>query len=137
MYNVNAKELKSVINLDIHKRVEYFKHKVADWEKLWLMEDENGFFTDSDSNGNEILILWPFKAFAEFSLKNHEKFLSQLKKVDIHYFLNHYLEYIKEHNIKLLIFPGLNNDGALFDAENFKNMMMEELDKYGDYDEIN
>ena len=52
MYNVNAKELKSVINLDIHKRVEYFKHKVADWEKLWLMEDENGFFTDSDSNGN-------------------------------------------------------------------------------------
>ena len=134
-YHFYDKEIRSVLSSDIDARVRYFKHKVAGWENLWLMEDENGFFTDCNSNGDEVLILWPFKEYAKISLKNNQKFYNQLKEVNIHYFLDHYLEYIKEHKIKLFVFPGINNDGALFDADDFKIMMEEELAKYGDYDD--
>ena len=133
-YNISKKVLENVYNSNIDKRVKYFAHKVADWETLWLFEDENGFFTDETTSGDEILSLWPFKDFAIKLYEKNEDFKSQLKEVDIHKFLDDYLPYIQENNIKIMVFP-TENGGALFDADNFRNMMEEELLKYEDLDE--
>lgn len=135
-YHTKDKEIQSVLSSDIDARVRYFTHKVAEWEALWLMENENGFFTDEDKDGREVLVLWPFKEFALCALADNLEFQKQLLEVSIYDSMEKYLPYIAEHGIYLLVFLGKKMDGALLDAENFRNMMEGELARYGDPDTV-
>jgi hypothetical protein len=133
-YRFYDKEIQSVLDSDIDSRVRYFIHKVADWKKIWFMGNENSFFTDKNSNNEEILVLWPFKEYAVVSLKDHPHFQEQLMEADIHFFLGNFMEYLIKKNINILVFPGKEMEGALMTAESFRNMMEEELARYEDAD---
>jgi hypothetical protein len=58
-----------------------------------------------------------------------------LKSMEIHHFLDNYLDELHYNNISIFVFPNKELDGAVMTAESFRNMMEEELAKYGDYDE--
>ncbi|MDR3151261.1 MAG: DUF2750 domain-containing protein [Holosporaceae bacterium] len=128
-YRLSNKEIQSVLNSDIDSRVRYFVHKVADWKKMWLMGNKNSFFTDKNSNDEEVLVIWPFREYAEISLKDRLHFQEQLIEMDIHFFLENFIEYLLKKNVKIFMFPGEEMDGAIMTAESFKNMMEEELDR--------
>ena len=133
---VNEKEFYNVINSDFHKRVKYFKNRVAGKETMWLMGSDDSFFTDLDNNGNEVLLVWPYKEYAEYTVFENTTFVSQLVEVEIHDFLETCISYLQEKNIKLMVFPVKEGSGcALFNPEDFRIMMEEELSKYGDYDD--
>lgn len=133
--DVGEKEFYSLVISNYHKRVKYFRNRVADKQTMWLMGNDEGFFTDSDTNGNEVLILWPYKEYAEYVLFDNKSFISELTEVEIHEFLENSIEYLDENNIKLMVFPTRDDGGALFEPNDFKIMMEEELARYGDYDD--
>lgn len=108
--------------LEIEARVAIFKVKVAYREKLWMLKEE------------DLVAVWPLKQFAEITLEDQPESLSNLKIVGIYDFLDQYLDYIKKNNLKLMVFPGVEMDGQLFEPDEFKNMMKDELNYYRDWE---
>ena len=140
IYEPNQKEFEALINAPIDKRVKHFQDRVGGHCYFWTNLDKDGnLLSGYDLNNNECISVWPAKAYAEwFWTKSHFKNLNNLKElrpIEVHEFIDEYIDELMKANVYILVFP-TDEGGALFDAENFKNMMMEELDKYGDYDEI-
>lgn len=138
-YKLSQKEVESVLKINIDKRVKYFRNMVGDKCNIWLCADNNGdLFTGLDKNNNKCLFVWPAKEYAEFLLTQTSlkafKSINFLKSMDIHDFLDEYIDELIEQNIKIMIFP-TENGGALMSAESFRNMMIEELLKYEDYED--
>lgn len=63
-YEVGDAELKAVMSLDSPKRYTYFLEKVADWEEIWSLGDDDGWALISDGLGNELIPVWPASAYA-------------------------------------------------------------------------
>ncbi len=137
-YKLSQKELESVLKVDIDKRVKYFRNMVGDKSTLWLCIDDNGnLFTGFDKNNKECLSVWPAKEYAEFLLTKSSlkafNCINYLKSMDIHDFLDEYIDELTDLDIYILIFP-TEHGGALMSAESFRNMMIEELLKYEDFE---
>ncbi len=137
-YKPSEKEFDSVVTLGIDKRVKYFRNVVGEHCIMWLSYDEEGnLFANYDTQDRECIYVWPAQKYGEFFFKN-TKFncdigSSNLKPLDIHDFLDEYIDELIEQNIKIMIFP-TEHGGALMSAESFRNMMIEELLKYEDFE---
>jgi hypothetical protein len=134
----SEKEFNSVIELNIDKRVKYFRNVIGEHCEIWLSHDENGnLFANFDTKNTECIFVWPSKKYAEWFLTETkfecQRAIKNLKSMEIHKFLEEYIDELADSNIHLLVFP-TENGGALMTAESFRNMMEEELAKYGDYD---
>ena len=139
MRKINDKEFLSVIRLDIDKRVKYFKNVVCDQCILWLSyDDQKNLIGNYDTNGNECVYIWPDQKYGLYFL-NETKFKDEISAVNlkpmcIYKFLMEYIQELISNQIKVMVFP-TENGGALFEAEDFKNMMYEELSRYDDLNE--
>lgn len=59
LYKMNPIQFKSVLALTSKERLEHFISKVADWEQLWILRNEEGTpFTRKTSQGVEYLTVW-------------------------------------------------------------------------------
>ncbi len=56
---LNSKEIESVSKLKPFKRYKYFMKKVADFEELWTVIDNNGDIGLSDIDNNTLFPVWP------------------------------------------------------------------------------
>jgi hypothetical protein len=64
-YEVNEKELASVLALSADRRYGYFLNRAVDWEELWSLGDEYGWALCSGADGSELIPVWPARAYAE------------------------------------------------------------------------
>lgn len=133
IYIPNEKEFQTLIHAPLDKRVKNFQNRVGGLCYLWLCYDDDGnLFGQHNKSDGECISVWPAEVYAKEILKRED--YRWLKPMEIHKFLNEYLDELKENNIKILVFP-TEDGGALFDADNFRNMMEEELLKYEDLEE--
>lgn len=63
-YQVSPQELAAVTALPSAARYQYFLNKVADWEELWSVGDDEGWALMSDGV-TEVVPIWPAAAFAQ------------------------------------------------------------------------
>lgn len=134
MYSPSDKEFQSLQKANIEKRLKHFKYRVGGNCDFWLCSDDQGYLLyNYDKSGHECLCVWPAKEYASLIInKTDEKYL---KNIEIHQFLHDCINDLTDNNINILVFPNQELSGALMTAESFKNMMEEELAKYGDYDD--
>lgn len=133
VYTPTKKEFEAVIQQDIDKRVKHFQNRVGGHQCLWVcMDDEGNLFSHYDEKGRECVSVWPAKEYAELVVAKCNQNL--LKNLNIQYFLEEYCDELKINNIYLMVFP-TKDGGALFNADNFRTLIEEELAKYGDYDD--
>ncbi|MCI5143629.1 MAG: DUF2750 domain-containing protein [Candidatus Electrothrix sp. ATG1] len=64
-WNLSEQELTSVLSLPGAKRYSYFIKKVADWEEVWSLRNQDGWVLAAGPSGSEIVPVWPHKRFAE------------------------------------------------------------------------
>ncbi|MDR2629068.1 MAG: DUF2750 domain-containing protein [Puniceicoccales bacterium] len=134
-YKPSEKEIEMVLRSGVDARVRYFIHKVADWEYLWLMcDDQDNLITAYDATNKECIPVWPFKEYADIFFNGFEE-KKLVKKMEVHDFLHGYIDKLIENNIYVFIFPDTESRGALARADVFQHMMEDELVKYGDYDD--
>lgn len=132
-YIPTKKEFEAIIQQDIDKRVKHFQNRVGGHQCLWLcIDNEGNLFSNYDEKGRECISVWPAKEYAELIIAKKDQKL--LKKLNIQFFLDEYCDELKENNIYLMVFP-TSDGGALFNVDDFRNLMEEELAKYGDYDD--
>ncbi|MDR1375676.1 MAG: DUF2750 domain-containing protein [Holosporaceae bacterium] len=130
---LSEKEIQAVLNSDVDARVRYFVHKVAAMECFWLMCDEDDdLLIVYDAKERECIPVWPFKEYADVFFEDcvERKFL---KEVQIQKFLDERIDKLIKRNVAIFVFPDTKSHGAFVMADVFRNMMEDELAKYGDY----
>jgi hypothetical protein len=135
----SEKEFNSVVILNLDKRVKYFRNVVGECCEIWLSYDEaKNLFANYDTENIECVFVWPSKKYAEWFLTKTkfecQKAIRNLKPMEIHDFLEEYIDELALANIHILVFP-TENGGAIMTAESFRNMMEEELARYEDYND--
>ncbi|MDR1401339.1 MAG: DUF2750 domain-containing protein [Puniceicoccales bacterium] len=133
-YKPTEKEILAVLNSGIDARMRYFVHKVASQEHLRLTYDAEGnLFAGYDADGVECVVAWPFEVYGQIFLDESQN-KQFLKAMSIHKFLGEYVDELFGNGISMFIFPNKTLQGALLPADVFRDMMEDELAKYGDCD---
>ncbi|MDQ0065123.1 DUF2750 domain-containing protein [Chryseobacterium lathyri] len=66
---MNSKEIENVLKLEPFKRYEYFIKKVADFEQLWTIVDEDGDYAVSEVDKFSLISFWPAEEFVSLDLQ--------------------------------------------------------------------
>ena len=71
-YEMNPKQYETVFSLSAKERYLHFIGKVADWEQLWGLYNENdGWLTRTTPDGIEYISVWPHPEYANEISKEH------------------------------------------------------------------
>jgi hypothetical protein len=126
---ITEKQIQAIIKLDASGRYEYSIKKIADYEKVWVLGDDEGFVTYGDNKGNIIFPIWPFKEFA--LLCSDGEFDGSIpEEITIDSFLKEYLHEFKGKKYLLSVLPLPSDRGAPLDIDTFINDLQNELEKY-------
>lgn len=66
----NDQEFESLLRLPPHKRYAYFVKRVVDFDRVWMIEDDEGLMS-FNHEGGEILPVWPARRYAEHAVKKN------------------------------------------------------------------
>ena len=126
--DMNQQKINNVLNLESKDRYGYLLRKVADFETIYLISDQNDGFVMIGSNDTNTLPVWPEKAFADLFLKDEwEKYKVVEFKIDE--FIE-WLDELKNQNVKIAGFPNLDLNTVHVSAEDMKNHLLFEISQY-------
>lgn len=126
---INFKEIETVSLLEPIERYRYFLKRVADNEKLCLLEYPNGEYATSELNGNTLIPLWSAKEFAELCTVNGWEECT-VKEISLENFEDEIIDIITESSYLINIFPVFEKTGFVVDVNEFARDLSDELKKY-------
>lgn len=126
---LSEKEIQSVSKLKPFERYQYLIKKVADFDKLWTVVDDNGDIALSDIEDKTFITFWTAEPFIESNLirgwKNCKPFkltLDDLEKTVI--------PLIEESEYLINAFPVGGKSGFILSLNEFIRDLNEELEHY-------
>ena len=122
-----TKEVEHVIKLDDRKKYEYFVKKVADFEVLWSLAEDDGFASVGEDDFLKIP-LWPKKEFAELCISD-EWSSYHCATIDLYDFLEEWIPNLKEDGCGVSLF-WYEGAGIEVDLDDLKRDLQIELEKY-------
>ena len=94
-------EVKQVMKTDKRKKYEYFIKKIADFEEVWALKDEEGWATLGKENST-FFPVWPKKEFADICITDEwADYYSE--SIELDDFLECWLQGLKEDGIRVTV----------------------------------
>ena len=128
-FEPNPKEMESVSSLKVEERYRHSVAKIADWEEVWGLADEQGWALLGDSQRNEVFPIWPAKAYAKLWCKDvwesHDP-----KLIELDSWIDPWLVGLEEDGVKISVFPTLDCKGIIVNPSGRRADLLEELKKY-------
>lgn len=125
---INSDKIRNIFALKPKDRYGYFLRRVADFEEVFIIIDSKGDFVMIGSDNIEAIPVFPEKEFAKlFLIEDWKKY--KIKKYSIDSFLN-LLDKLFEDGILIAGFPNLDLKTVTPTAEEVKNHLLFELEKY-------
>lgn len=125
---MNQKEIDNVILLQPFERYQYTINKVADWEELFTLVDENNDYVLSELDEHKLFPIWSAKEFAELCKTNGWESY-EIKKLSLDDLENEIINFITEKKCLINVFPVNENTGFVVSLKEFIRDLNEELDK--------
>ncbi|GAA4435175.1 hypothetical protein GCM10023091_11130 [Ravibacter arvi] len=126
---MNIKEIESVSKLAPLDRYRYFIKKVADYEELWTIVDENGDYALSDIDDGVLISFWSAKEFIYSNLDqgwaNCEPLKLTLDDLEETVF-----DLIASESYLINVFPVNGKSGFVVNLDEFARDLSDELKKY-------
>jgi len=127
--NLHREEIINVSKLESLKRYKYFMKKIADFQELWTIMDENGEIALSDLDDKTFVPFWSAKDFIESNLISEwEKCLPF--KLTLDNLEEDIISWISEKNYLINVFPVNGKSGFVVDIHEFIRDLNEELENY-------
>lgn len=121
------KEIENVLKLNNEKKYEYFIKKIADYEEVWALKDDDGWATLGDED-NVFFPVWAKKDYSNLCVK--EEWIGYTsQKISIQEFVENWIPGLKRDNIRITIMWH-NGKGIDVDWDILINDIMAELEKY-------
>lgn len=121
-------KLKNITNLTPKDRYGYFIRKVADFQQVWLIQDNGQFVTLGDNDEEISIPVWPEKEFAELLLTDDWESYT-VESIEVHDFID-WLDQLYAENIKIAGFPMSDFKAVVVTADEMKNHLLHELQQY-------
>lgn len=125
---MNNRELENVIKLEPFKRYQYFIKKVADFEELWTIVDEEDDYALSDIDEFSLVSFWPAEEFIYSNLEEGWKDCKPLR-LTLDDLQENLYDLIIDENYLINVFPINGRTGFIVKLDEFKRDLEEELDK--------
>lgn len=126
---MNIKEIESVSNLEPYKRYQYFIKKIADFEELWTIIDENGDYALSDIDDKVLISFWSAKEYIASNLSEGWK-NCKAKKLTLDDLEDEIFDLIASENLLINVFPINGKSGFVVDLDEFARDLSDELKNY-------
>ena len=127
-YPLNPKQFTAVLALSGPDRFQHFISRVADWQNVWGLRDENGWVSASDDEGNLAFPFWPHPDYAAACAT--DKWLGNLPdSVEIHEFLEHWLPNMGKDGVAVAVFPTPTMRGTVVLALQLQQAIQDELSR--------
>ena len=126
---MNLKEVESVSKLIPLERYRYFIKKIADYEELWTIIDENGDYALSDIDDIVLISFWSAK---EYIYSNLEQGWANCKpiKLTLTDLEETIFDLIDSRNYLINVFPVNGKSGFIIDLDEFTRDLSNELKNY-------
>ena len=127
--SISLKEIEAMSNRSTKDRYVYFIKKSVDNETIWVLDD-NGYAMSGDGSGNDVIMLWPSKEYAERCATNDWANYKPLS-LDLDYVIDELLPSLSGKKIKLGIFmvPS-SSTTSVIDADSLLVDLDSECQKY-------
>jgi hypothetical protein len=125
---MNKNKIKNVFALDSTERYGYMLRKVADFETIYLIADNEDKYVMIGSNEVNVLPVWPEKEFAELFLTDDWKDY-KVVEYSIYDFMD-FLVDLEKDKVELAGFPNLDFNTVRVSATDMKNHLLYEISQY-------
>ena len=125
---MNQQKINNIFALDSKERYGYLLRKVADFETIYLIADNEDKYVMIGSNDLSVIPVWPEKEFAELFLTDDWKNY-KVVEYDIHDFME-WLTDLEKENVDLAGFPNSHFNTVHVSAVDMKNHLLFELSQY-------
>lgn len=125
---MNQQKINNIFALDSKERYGYLLRKVADFETIYLIVDNEDKYVMIGSNDLSVIPVWPEKEFAELFLTDDWKEY-KVVEYDIHDFME-WLTDLEKEKVDLAGFPNSDFNIVHISAVDMKNHLLFELSQY-------
>ena len=128
-YVMNEKQFESVQSLDSNDRFQHFVSKVADWEQLWTVKNDEGWLVPVAPEGFEYFPVWPHPEYAQkitdLNFPGHKA-----EEISLQEFLSHWLPLLQDDDVKVAVFPNREWTFWCIEADDLMAELVEEMRQY-------
>ena len=128
-YVMNEKQFESVQSLDSNARFQHFVSKVADWEQLWAVKNDEGWLVPVAPEGFEYFPVWPHPEYAQkitdLNFPGHKA-----EEISLQEFLSHWLPLLQDDDVKVAVFPNREWTYWCIEADDLMAELVEEMRQY-------
>ncbi len=128
-YVMNEKQFESVQSLDSNARFQHFVSKVADWEQLWAVKNDEGWLVPVAPEGFEYFPVWPHPEYAQkitdLNFPGHKA-----EEISLQEFLSHWLPLLQDDDVKVAVFPNREWTFWCIEADDLMAELVEEMRQY-------
>ena len=125
-YPLNPKQLATVSALPGPDRYQHFVGRVADWQLVWSLKDQNGWVSAADDDGNLAFPFWPHPDYAVACATDNWASNSP-DSIEVHEFLEHWLPSMARDGVAVAVFPTPTMRGTTVPALQLQQAIQDEL----------
>jgi hypothetical protein len=126
---LNEQEIKSVSSLEPFKRYQYLIKRVADSEKIYTLESDEGNWASSTTSGHHLFPIWSAREYATNSAIDAWSNFKVVEE-DLDDFLEITLPKIQVQGLLLNVFPVDEKTGFVVNTIEFVRDIEDELKNY-------
>jgi hypothetical protein len=126
---ITPKEIASISQLSSFDRYKHFIKRVADFEVMYTLVDEQGSLAISEIEDKVMLSFWPAQEYAVVNSVNEWQDY-KVKEITLEDFESEVVDVISENNYLLNIFPINDKTGFVVSLDEFTRDLVAEMDKY-------
>jgi hypothetical protein len=123
------KEIEAVFALPGPDRYRYCIKKVADEEVVWSLGGDDGWMLLSDSEGRELVPIWPHRSFAAACAAANWPG-SDPRAISLDEWRERWASGIGKDSRLVAVFPNLVGEGPVVDIDRLEADLSEELSQY-------
>lgn len=128
-YEANEHEVASVSALAGPERFDYFVRKVADWEEVWSIGDDDGWALSADESGRKLVPVWPASAFAEACCVAEWVGYAP-KAIKMHNWIDKWIPGMTTDSRYVAVFPTPADRGVVVTPEELADAINEAMEEY-------
>lgn len=127
-YNLDNEEFKHLLSLNNEERLAHAIDKIADWEEVWSICDDQGWLVQASEN-RQYISLWPHPRFVEDAVTRYFP-AYRAEEIDFELLLDQWLPLLKQENISIAVLPDQHWQSVLLPAAEFEQRLLEALKQY-------
>lgn len=126
---ITREHMEAVSKLNADERYSYVIKRIADWEEMYTLVDDQGEIVTSEIDGKVMVPFWSAAEFAS-SCATGGWADAETKKITLDDFEDEILDFLDENDYLMNIFPVGDKTGFVVDLLEFSKDLSNELKNY-------